>query len=207
MELLELKVETRQKTGKGAARTLRRNHAFPAVVYGAKTDSLMVSVVTSDFQKIIRNHGSSGLFLNLFVDGDSQKPRTVVLKETQMDPFKLQYLHADFHEIDMSENVVIHIPVEVVGKSKGIEAGGVLQLIRRELEVVCKPSDAPDVITIDISGLDIGDVVHVEDIKVGENIELVHDVNFTVVTIAAPTSDKESIEEDEDDTAGDTDKE
>lgn len=199
MELIELKVETRQNKGKGAARTLRRNNAFPAVIYGAKTEPLMVSVVTSDFKKVIRENGSSGLFLNLFVDGDDQKPRAVVLKDTQMDPFKLQYLHVDFHEIDMDKTVIIDIPVEVTGKSKGIEAGGVLQIIRRKLEVACKPADAPEFITIDISDMEIGDVLHVEDIDMGENIELLHDVNFTVLTIAAPTTDGRSEEEEEED--------
>lgn len=196
MELVELNVETRQNTGKGAARALRRNNAIPAIIYGPKTDPLMISVKRPGFEKIIRDQGSSGMFLNLAVDGDNAKPRTVVLKEMQMDPFRLNYLHLDFHEIDMDMDISIMVPVETVGKSPGEEAGGVLQIIRRELEVLCKPTDVPDAIRIDISRLDVGDVVHVEDVAVGENVTIPHEVNFTVLLIAAPSKSGE-VEADE----------
>ena len=199
MELIELNVEARQNKGKGAARSLRRDNTIPAIIYGPKTDPLMISVKKPGFERIIREYGSSGLFLKLAVDGDSKSPRTVVLKEMQMDPFKLKYLHLDFHEIDMDSEVNVMVPVVTTGKSKGEEAGGLVQVIRRELEVLCKPADVPDEIIIDITDLEVGDVVHVEDIDAGENVTIPHDVNFTVMLIAAPTksTDEEEGEEDE----------
>ena len=197
LELIELNVEPRQNKGKGAARRLRNSNAIPAIIYGSKTEPKMISVQKSAFDKIIREEGTTGLFLNLVVDGEDGKPRTAMLKEVQTDPFGLTYHHLDFHEIDMDTEVSIMVPVDTTGKSIGVDAGGLLQVIRRELEVLCKPTDAPDVITIDITNMDIGDVLHVEDVDAGENVTIPHDVNFTVLTIAAPTKAAEAEEEEE----------
>ncbi|MBU0462462.1 MAG: 50S ribosomal protein L25 [Proteobacteria bacterium] len=196
MELIELSATTRKTSGKGAARKLRSNNEIPAIVYGAKTDPEMLSINTIDFIKIIRKHGSMGLFFNLNIDGDSGKKKSVMLKDMQMDTFSLNYLHVDLHEIDMDVKATISVSVETVGESKGVKEGGLLQIIRREVDVLCKPADAPETIQIDITDLDVGDAVHVEDIDLGENIEIPHEVNFTIITIIAPTVD-DTVEEDE----------
>ncbi|MCK5097695.1 MAG: 50S ribosomal protein L25, partial [Desulfobacteraceae bacterium] len=160
MELIDLKAERRQETGKGEARALRRNERVPAIVYGSKLDPVMLSIGTAEFDKIVRDNGIQGVFLNLAVDGESKKARTVMLKEVQMDVFQKEYLHIDFHEIDMDTKVTVSVPVRVVGSAKGvIEDGGVLQIIRRELDVFCKPVDVPDDITIDVTAMEIGDAV------------------------------------------------
>ena len=197
MELIELSAKTRETSGKNAARKLRSNNEIPAIVYGAKTDPEMLSINTIDFIKIIRKHGSMGLFFNLIIDGDSGKKKSVMLKDMQMDTFSLNYLHIDLHEIDMDAKATISVSVETVGESLGVKEGGLLQIIRRELDVVCKPADAPETIQIDITNLDVGDAVHVEDIDLGENIEIPHEVNFTIITIVAPTVEEEEVEEDE----------
>ncbi len=197
LELIELNAKSREKTGKGAARKLRSNNAIPAIVYGAKTDPAMLSIDTAEFIKIIREHGSMGLFFNLKVEGNSRAERIVMLKDLQMDTFSLNYLHADLLEVDMDTLVTVSVTVEPVGESKGVHEGGLLQIIRRELDVVCKPADTPETIQIDITDLEIGDAVHVEDIDLGENIEIPHEVNFTVITIVAPAAE-EVEEEDED---------
>lgn len=193
MELFDLEAKTRDKSGKGACRQLRQNKQIPAIVYGAKTEPAMLALDTPTFDKLIRDRGTAGLFLNLKIDGDQE--RVVMLKDLQMDTFGINYVHADFHEIDMNQPVHVVVPVEAVGVSKGVKAGGLLQVIRRELEVLCKPADTPDGVQIDVSDLDVGDSVHVEDIDLGDAVEIPHEVNFTVVTIVAPTVD--AIEEDE----------
>ncbi|SDT84041.1 large subunit ribosomal protein L25 [Desulfobacula phenolica] len=199
LELIELNAKLREKSGKGVARKLRRNNEIPAIVYGAKKDSMMLSLDTVTFDRIIRKNGSMGLFFNLKVGGDSGEEKMVMLKNMQMDTFGLKYLHIDLHEIDMDNQVSITVPVEAVGDSKGVKEGGLLQIIRRELDVLCKPTDAPDSIKVDISDLDVGDAVHVEDIDLGEGVEIPHEVNFTVITIVAPSVDeKEAGEEEED---------
>ncbi|MBW2654425.1 MAG: 50S ribosomal protein L25 [Deltaproteobacteria bacterium] len=198
MELIELNVKLRDTKGKGAARKLRSSDAIPAIAYGAKTDPEMLSIKTTDFIKIIREHGSTGLFFNLKVAGDSSgKKRIAMLKDAQMDTFGLNYLHIDLHEIDMDTKVSVSIPVETIGESAGVKEGGLLQIIRRELDVVCKPADTPSSIQIDITDLEVGDSVHIEDIDLGENIEIPHEVNFTVVTIGTPTVEEEEVEEED----------
>ncbi len=198
LDLIKLNAKLRETSGKGAARRLRQNKAIPAIVYGAKNDPIMLSIEASDFDKIIRDHGSTGLFFNLKIEGESDKDKIVMLKATQMDTFALNYLHIDLHEIAMDTKVTIRIPVEPIGESNGVKEGGIIQLIRRELDIVCKPADTPDTIQIDITDLEVGDAVHVEDIDLGENIEIPHEVNFTVITIVAPTTEEEEIDEDED---------
>lgn len=194
MDLITLNAKTREETGKGAARKLRQSNKIPAVLYGKQTDPLSLSLDTIEFSRIIRENGTSGLFLDLAVEGG--KNRMVMLRELQMDTFGINFLHADLQEIDMDKKVSITIPVEAVGKSKGVKEGGILQIIRRELEISCKPSDAPETIQIDITDLDVGDSVHVNELDLGENISIPHEVNFTVITIIAPTSaEKESLEE------------
>ncbi len=198
MDLIKLKVKPRETSGKGAARRLRQDKAIPGIVYGPKSEPVMLSLDAIEFDKIIRENGSTGLFFNLEIEGNKGKSKTVMLKQMQMDTFSLNYLHIDLHEIDMDTVVTVSIPVETVGQSKGVEEGGVLQMIRRELDVVCKPADTPDSIKIDISDLGIGDSVHVEEIDLGEKGEIPFDVDFTVITIGAPTEEEEEIEEDED---------
>lgn len=198
MDLIQLNAKLRDVKGKGAARKLRAGKQIPAIMYGAKTEPVMLSLDTGEFDKVIRDHGSTGLFMNLKVDGDNKGDQVVMLKEMQMDTFGLEYVHVDFHQIDMDTKVTVTIPVEATGISKGVKEGGLLQIIRRELDVVCKPADTPECIEVDITNLDIGDAVHVEDIDLGEMVEIPHEVNFTVVTIVPPVaSDKDEVEEDE----------
>ncbi len=198
MELIKLNAKLRETTGKGAARALRRNNAIPAVIYGAKTDGMILSIDTSEFDKIIRDNGTAGLFFDLKIEGDSGKMKIAQLKELQMDTFGLNYNHLDLLEIDLDTQVSVMVPVEAVGKSIGVHEGGLLQIIRRDLEVLCKPGDTPETIQIDITALGIGDAVHVEDIDLGDAIEIPHDVNFTVITIVAPSAEETSGEEDDD---------
>ena len=201
MELIELNASIRESQGKGAARKLRRAKQIPAIVYGKKTEPTLLSIDTAAFDKVIREHGVTGLFFNLKVDGGAGKERIAMLKDLQMDTFGLNYMHLDLHEIEMDTKVNVMVPVEAIGESAGVKEGGLLQVIRRELEVLCKPADTPESVQIDISDLGIGEAVHVEDIDLGDAVEIPHEVNFTVITIVPPSveeveaDDEEEIEE------------
>ena len=198
MELIELNAKTRETKGKGAARKLRDSKAIPAIVYGEKKDPIMLSIDTVEFVKIIRDHGNTGLFFNLKIEGGIQK--SVMLKEVQMDAFSLEYLHVDLQEVDMDHTVSVTVPVETSGVCPGVKTGGgMLQLIRRELEIICKPTDMPESIVIDVSGLDIGDSIHVNEIDLGDAIQIPHEVNFTVVTVVPPTTDGSEVSEEDED--------
>ena len=198
MELIKLNAKARETKGKGAAIKLRASKAIPAIVYGAKKDPMMLSLDTVEFVKIIRDHGNTGLFFNLKIEGGIEK--AVMLKAMQMDAFSLNYLHVDLHEVDMDQTVSVTVPVETTGECPGVKTGGgMIQIIRRDLDVICKPADMPERIVLDISALDIGDSIHVEDIDLGDAVEIPHEVNFTMITIVPPTADSSEVtEEDED---------
>ncbi len=192
MELIDLKAEIREGSGKTVSRAIRKNNAIPAILYGPATQPVLLSVGTYDFSEIIRKNGSTGLFMNLAVAGDAKPSRTVLLKDIQKDVFGLQYLHADFQEVDMNTKVSVMVPVEATGIAPGIKAGGLLQIIRRELELICRPIDVPEAVLVDVSKLNIGDAIHVKDIDLGENIHIPHEVNFTVITLVPPSTSKAS---------------
>ncbi len=194
MELINLKAEIRKGKGKGYAHFLRKNGLVPGIMYGPKTEPVMLSLSANDLINMVRKHGSTGLFINLDL---KEGPRTVMLKDYQMDTFNLNCLHVDFQEIDLNKKIVVSVPIETKGESEAIKMGGVLQVIRREIDVLCRPVNVPDSIVIDISSLEIGDSVHVEDLSVDDEIELPHEVNFTILNIAHPTASEEVEEEEE----------
>jgi large subunit ribosomal protein L25 len=174
---------------------MRAAEVIPAIVYGAKTEPVKLAVEAPVFDKIIRDNGTTGLFFELKVDGGKEK--MVMLKEIQMDAFGLKYLHIDFHEIDMDAKVSVTVPVETEGVAAGAKEGGLLQIIRRELDILCKPKHTPESIVLDISELNIGDAIHVEDLDLGEAIEIPHEVNFTIATVVPPATSSEGVEEEE----------
>jgi large subunit ribosomal protein L25 len=188
LELFELKANIREKTGKGIARELRRNESIPAVLYGAKAEAIALSVKSKMIETAFKQSEHSQVLVNLsVVDSDDKEARTcpAIIKEVQVSPLSNELLHADFMEIDLKKKVRVNIPVEPVGKAKGVELGGLLQVIRRELEVLCMPLEIPDSIKIEVTDLDVGDSVHVEEINI-DGLEIPADVNFTVITVVAP---------------------
>ncbi|MCP3955306.1 MAG: 50S ribosomal protein L25/general stress protein Ctc [Desulfobacterales bacterium] len=197
MELLELNAVTRTDTGKGQSRTLRREGRLPAVLYGPNTDPVMLSIDLGELEEIVKGGSAGQAILGISVDG-TKEPRTAMIKELQVSPLSRDYLHVDFYEVDMKRKINVMVPVTTTGKCIGIEMGGMIQLIRRELEVLCLPGNIPEFIEIDITELNIGDSVHVEDVKLEGDIEIPHDVDFTILTILSALMAEEEVEEDED---------
>lgn len=195
MDRHQLTAARRQQTGKGAARSLRREGRIPAVLYGGGRDNAALSVDIHDMEVLLNKVSPSQALLDLSFSGGGAEKRTVMIKELQIDPVKFKYLHVDFYEVKMDQQITTTVPVAAVGTSKGVEEGGVLQIIRRELEVNCLPGDIPEQIEIDITNLDIGDSVHVEDIRLGEKIEVPYETNFTILTVVSPAMEKEEVEE------------
>jgi large subunit ribosomal protein L25 len=196
LDLIDLKAKARKEKGKSAVRSLRRQKKVPGIVYGPKMDPLMLSVEMPDLDKVVRENGYSGVFIKLSVEGDRKKARTVMLREVQTDTFAIDYFHVDFQEIDMDTELTVTVPVDTVGECKGVtEEGGFLQVIRREIDVICKPSDTPEVVEIDISGLVIGDSIHVEELDLGENVQIPFETNFTILTVVPPEVEEEEEEE------------
>jgi large subunit ribosomal protein L25 len=195
LELIELKVNIRNSVGKGQARALRRTEKIPAVLYGPETEPILLSVEISDLEKALKKSSASQALLNLTISNSENTSRTAMIKELQTHPVSRNYVHIDFYEISMDRKIRVKVPVTVKGKSRGVEEGGILQIIRRELEILCLPTAIPETIELDITDLDIGDSIHVKEIPLQGDIEMPADVNFTVITIVSPKAEVEEVEE------------
>jgi large subunit ribosomal protein L25 len=138
---------------------------------------------------------------------EGQGIRTAMLKELQRHPVSGNFIHADFYEVAMDRKINVMIPIVTVGQSKGVELGGMLQIIRHEVEAFCIPSNIPEVIEIDITDLDIGESVHVEDIELEGDVEILHDVNFTILTVLSIRKAEEEEGEEGEETEGEAEAE
>jgi large subunit ribosomal protein L25 len=180
-----LNVETRVRIGKGGSRKVRRDGLVPAVVYGKGVDALNLHLDPKALKQAIATEAGWNTLITLKGDGPFDG-KVVILKDMQIDAIRRDVQHVDFLAINLKNKITVMVPVHPVGKSAGEKAGGSLQLIRHELEFNCLPTNIPTSIEIDVTKLNIGDVVHVDEIVFPEGVESQHDVNFTVLTIVAP---------------------
>jgi large subunit ribosomal protein L25 len=195
LETVALKAHTRETRGKGAARVLRREGRIPAVLYGRETAATPISVELRALETIIRE-GTGNVFIDVNIEEEAgAEPHTVMIKDMEVHPTYRSILHADFYEVDMKRKIRVDVPVVTEGVPAGVEEGGILQVIRRELEVWCLPNKIPDEIVIDVSRLGIGDSIHIEEVPADEGVEYPHDVDFTVVAVAGPTMEETEEEE------------
>ena len=183
-----LSAHTREARGKGAARKLRREDQLPAVFYGPGSSPVMLSVAYPELRTIIKQAASEHIILELQITTDSGVlKKNVMLKELQVHPISETYLHADFYEISMDKQITVNIPVQLLNTPVGVTQGGILQHVRRELTISCLPDKLVDALEVDVSGLDIGDSLHVRDIESPAGITVLEDEHLTVAVVAAPT--------------------
>ncbi len=192
MDFIELNATTRTTTGNGPARRLRQGGKLPAVLYGPDTAATMLAVDAHELKLALRDGFTKALF-RLTIDGAGQRP--VMIRELQTHPVTDALIHADFLEIDMKRKITVMVPVVTVGTCVGVEMGGLVQVVRRELEVECLPSQIPESIQVDVTKLNLGDAVHVNEIPVVDGIELVYENNFTVVVVTSRRMEAETVEE------------
>jgi large subunit ribosomal protein L25 len=195
LEQINLNVRIRKTTGNNPARSLRREGRIPAVLYGPKTESILLSVDSKEFEQIVKKSTIGSVLLNLQIQNGDTESRPAMVKELQTHPVTQRFLHVDFYEVDMQRKIKVMVPVVVRGKAKGVEEGGMLQIVRREIEVLCLPTEIPEAFEVDVSDLDIGDAIHLEDIQPVGNVEIPAEANVTVVTVVAPKVEVEAVEE------------
>ena len=193
-----LAVQLRTGKGKEAARKLRSQGLIPAVVYGQREEAIPVTLNPQQLAKAMRGGAGERSLIKLTIEGlqDGPVTKTVILKEKQVDPVKRTLLHVDLYTVAMDETIHVAIPVHVVGKSHGVELGGVLEQVLREIEVECLPGDIPPSIDVDVSALDVGDSIHVADITL-EKAKILVDPEQTLVTVVPPTVYEEPVVEEE----------
>ncbi|HGJ66906.1 TPA: 50S ribosomal protein L25 [bacterium] len=191
MEQVRLDVQLRKNKGKGYAREIRRIGMVPGVVYGHKQEPIKIQLMESRIHRIIR-HGGENVLININIADHGEE--VTMIKELQTDPLTKKIIHADFMRVSLEERITTHIPVTLVGEPIGVNEGGVLEFLLRELSIECQVGNIPEDIKIDISSLKIGDQIRVEDITLPNDM-ICHDEPVTViVTVASPTVIKEGEE-------------
>ncbi|MBF0271760.1 MAG: 50S ribosomal protein L25/general stress protein Ctc [Magnetococcales bacterium] len=177
--------QTREGLGKGASRLMRRNARVPAVLYGGTRQNRNLSLDQKDLLKLLDTEGS-GLRTHrqdMVIDGDVRV--AVLLRDYQIHPVTGMPVHVDFMRFDPDQIIHVRVPIHVSGETKcpGIKAGGVMDVIQKDVEVHCRADDLPNFIEVSIATLDIGDAVHVKDLELPKGVEIPHEDNFTLVTI------------------------
>lgn len=189
METVDILVARRTEAGKGSARRLRRAGKVPAILYGAKRTPAMLAVDAAQLDRRLAH--LEGTHLIRLVDAGSSDPdihqRMVLVRELQRHPVTGAALHADFYEVDLTERLTVSVTLRFVGKAAGVVAGGILQPLLREIEVECLPTEIPDHLEVDVSGLGIHDALRAGEIPLPAGVAIAGDPAQSVVTVLPPT--------------------
>jgi len=187
-EIRNLTVTKRDRVGKGAARAARRAGLVPGVIYGDKKAPLPIALSPKELHAEIGRGGFFAQLYDLALDGQTHR---VLPRDLQVDPLSDRPVHIDFQRVGAATRIRVAVPVRVIneGLSPGLKLGGVLNIVRHEVEVYCRADNIPPVIEVNLDGLVIGDSVHISTIQLSEGVQPVaSDEDLTLVTIAAPTA-------------------
>ncbi|MBF0614154.1 MAG: 50S ribosomal protein L25/general stress protein Ctc [Magnetococcales bacterium] len=186
-----IQAQTRDNLGKGATRMLRRNARVPAVLYGGTRQNRNLSLDQKDLLKLLDTEGS-GLRTHrqdMVIDGDILV--AVLLRDYQIHPVSGLPVHVDFMRFDPNQIIHVRVPIRVTDEAKcaGIKAGGILEVIQKEVEVHCRADDLPNFIPVSVAALGIGDAIHVKDLQLPNGVEIPTEENFTIITVVGAHSE------------------
>ncbi len=202
MERIEIDAQYRAEKGKGFSRKCRKNGLIPAIFYGPKTDPISLTLDAAKVEKVLRILTHKNAIVDLRISGKGEMIKKVaILKDHQRNPITRSYMHADFYEIVLDKEITVSIAIHLSGKPVGIDEGGILNQIQREVEAKCLPLSIPDNFDIDVSGLEIGQSVRVEDIPSVEGVQVITEKNIVVAAVVAPTVEVEGVEGEEEEVA------
>ena len=184
MATVSLSANSRDVTGKGAARTLRSQGQVPAVIYGHGRDPQSLTLNARDLDRMLSHIQAESTVIEVTVGGATAK---TLIREIQRHPIKRQILHVDFQALVAGEKVIVSIPIVLIGVPEGVRLdGGVLDQTLRELEIEVDPSNIPDRIELDVTSMVIGDSKHVSDLSLPPGVEVQNDAETSVAVVAAP---------------------
>ncbi len=190
-----LSVQKREGCGKGPAGRLRAQKLIPGVFYTAKGENVAVQAPALPLEKLIEEVGRTTVF-NLEIDDNGQKNvHPVMFWQVQSHPYKKAFTHVDFYGVDLNKTVTVEVPLEIVGVSRGVKLGGILEIYREVIPLQSKPLNMPKKIVVDVSEMDINDTVNVADLKLPEGVAAVFDQNFAVVSVLAKAKDDAAADE------------
>jgi large subunit ribosomal protein L25 len=192
--VISISAQIRERAGKGAARSTRRAGLVPAVIYGEKQEATLISVAPKELERLVHKKAFFATLLDVELDG---KKHRVLPRDVQFNPVTDVIEHLDFQRIGKDTKIHVNVPVVVKNElaAPGLKRGGVLNLVRHEIPFTCSPENIPQQIVVDLTGLDIGDSIHINAIElpVGATPNL-RERDFTVVTIGAPSGLKADTE-------------
>ncbi|MGO8925331.1 MAG: 50S ribosomal protein L25 [Limisphaerales bacterium] len=181
---------------RAGAKALRAEGRIPAVIYGRQAPSQKLEVSAKEMEDLVHHAVSENLLVDLTVKNDARPKRLALVQEVQHHPLTGKVLHVDFHEVAENEKVTILVPLETTGEAEGVKTeGGVLEHVLFKLKVRALPKDLPELITVDVSHLKIGQAIHLGEIKAPENTEIVGDKQIPVISVAAPRTEEEEAAE------------
>lgn len=192
MERIKIKVNSREEKGKEAIKKLRKQGLVPAVVYSSDTNiTLLIPSTSLNVLRLM--HYSENAIIDMEIEGNAKiKTMPVFIKDIQFDPITDKVIHIDFLKVSLKEKIKVHVPIVLKGEAKGVkEDGGVLDQVLRDLEIEALPLDVPEKIEVDISGLKIGDSLHVENLTIPANVKVITDLKTTFVSVAAKEEEPE----------------
>lgn len=176
-----LKAETRARTGSGRLNQMRREGWLPSVIYGKGAETTNLKVNAKAFNDVLAHSSSENIIVNLEIAG--QGTRLAFLQAVQHEPLSGSVLHADFRAIDENTEITAHIPAHLNGEAPGVKAGGVIEQYVHAIEIICLPNDLPETIELDVSGLQLGDSLHLGEIKYPKGVRPTHAADVVVVHI------------------------
>lgn len=186
METLEIQVEARDVKSKRQARRLRRAGKIPGVLYGPKTPPVPVELDQKEFSSRVAGLEGSHL-IRLKSESTALAAKVALVKEMQYHPITGDVIHTDLYEVDLTAKIQVQVPLHFIGKAAGVVRGGILQPIVREIEVECLPMEIPQFFNVEVSALDIGDAVHIEELQMPEGVSAIYETNFALVTVVPPS--------------------
>ncbi|MCP4906291.1 MAG: 50S ribosomal protein L25 [bacterium] len=188
---VKFSVEARDTRGKGAARRLRERGLVPGVVYGGGREATAIAIDAVGFERLLESsHGGINTLIDLAGE-TAAAGRTVIAKELQREPVRGAITHIDFYEVDLSAKMEVLVPIHLVGTPEGVVNGGVLDQQQREIALLCLPDAIPDEVEADVSGMELGDSLHVADLTFPAGVEIAVDDSLTVATVLVPRGLKE----------------
>ena len=190
----------REKTGKVATKEVRRNGEIPAVLYGLK-DNLSFSVCPDNLKDILTAKGQNAL-IDLNLEGN--KKRKVILKEFQSHPLKERWVHVDFLEVDVTKTVKVSVDVHLIGKSAGEKMGGLVNQVLKSIHVECLPVDIPQSVDLDVTAVELGQVLHVSDLSLPDKVKILHQPNEVILSVHLEKVKEEETTEGEELAEGET---
>ena len=187
MAMQSLKSDRRNEAGKGVARKLRRSGRIPAVYYGRGEAPISITIGLKELEEIIQQSGGSNVIVDLKVEGDAAGDRKAIIREIQRDPVEGNILHLDLQHISLTERITVEVPIVLVGTPIGVkDGGGILEHLLREVEVECLPTDIPSKLEVEVSGLNIGDSLHVSDLK-ADRVTIKTEADRAIAAVVPPT--------------------